>query len=585
MTTSTTPDLEHVIDSERYKIIKLIGRGCWGSVYSANDTLVGREVAIKVMDPTDIAKKQMQVRQLTEHDAMRKEALDLQPCNNVVPRTFEVDSKGTPFIVMAKYDKFFSDILNDPPFGRARKFGALGEEKPLKTSFFMSDIIDYFGDIINGVSEIHSVYGIAHCDIKPDNLAMDKSGKIAITDMGTSTFTSMGSSLAPRDNMGYVYTRSPVLFVDGEHPKKSADVFAVGSLLYRMFTGKYILQEEIDGAFKNGEEAVKDLMKGFVGKYHDNVIPPCDGTYLKLISKKIIMDEIPKEFRRFIKECVEERYSDGKQMKADFEMAVKQYHENRIEKNKFDEFKGKIKTEAKGCFIGGTMLAAAFVGFTWLAYIGKADFATKRDLETQIAKRIYNKSEAILEIEQPYNAIVPAKGPDAKLIYDNLLKMHQEKHKDDTLIDRIVTEWIKTADETCNSSDNKFGFVDGIDGIPERWRRITPEGRMSGGFVDNYYNEMLRELLPHYFAMNVVGENTIDLEDTLAATLLGSEKLNGAQKAANNFHFRNYITAKNRDGSYVIPENQQVFLKQLLYNISQKMPERVRIKSDSPQPE
>src|SRR5574341_2152789 len=214
------PDLEKVIDSDRYKIVGFLGRGCWGSVYEALD-LLGRTVAIKVIDPTDIAKRQMQKRNLDELAAMKNEALELQACANIVPRTFEFDKNGVPFIVMPKYEKFFSDVLANPPHKGATKWNAaLGEEKPLKTGFFVSDIIKISEDIINGLTEIHDTYNRAHCDIKPDNLAVDKNGKVVISDMGTSTYASFGMSASPRDNMGYAYTRSPKLFVNGAHPKK-----------------------------------------------------------------------------------------------------------------------------------------------------------------------------------------------------------------------------------------------------------------------------------------------------------------------------------------------------------------------------
>ncbi|HHE36401.1 MAG TPA: hypothetical protein ENL16_01135, partial [Candidatus Woesearchaeota archaeon] len=52
-------NLELLIDSERYELKELLGRGCWGVVYAAYDKILEEEVAIKILSPNQIGLEQM----------------------------------------------------------------------------------------------------------------------------------------------------------------------------------------------------------------------------------------------------------------------------------------------------------------------------------------------------------------------------------------------------------------------------------------------------------------------------------------------------------------------------------------------
>lgn len=126
MKTKTPPEIElegiigsgnngnghKVIDSNRFKLGGLIGRGTWGAVYAAHDNLLGEDVAIKVLDPTELAKELMKQRNINPQEAVKKEAAKPAACSNVVPRHLEEDKNGRLFIVMPKYDRFLSQELH-----------------------------------------------------------------------------------------------------------------------------------------------------------------------------------------------------------------------------------------------------------------------------------------------------------------------------------------------------------------------------------------------------------------------------------------------------------------------------------------
>lgn len=56
---------------------RYIAKGCWGVVYFAVDSLNGERVAIKVLDPTELAAEQMKARNIDEKKAMQGRRLSL----------------------------------------------------------------------------------------------------------------------------------------------------------------------------------------------------------------------------------------------------------------------------------------------------------------------------------------------------------------------------------------------------------------------------------------------------------------------------------------------------------------------------
>ncbi len=214
-----------MIDSPRYVPTgSVLGRGTWGVVIEARDTATGEMAALKVLQPTETARAQMRSRKITPFEALRNEG-DLSPCANIVPRTFEIDSRGTPFIRMPVYYDFLD---------RAIKRGDAKERA-----------IPYLEDIANGLYEIHSVRGRVHGDLKPDNIALGN-GKALISDLGTSTCASFGWTVSPRDNMGCAYTRAPECFRENSHPTSQSDVWAFGALASKLLTGEYPFEADLD---------------------------------------------------------------------------------------------------------------------------------------------------------------------------------------------------------------------------------------------------------------------------------------------------------------------------------------------------
>lgn len=297
--------LEEVINSTRYTLTGFLGRGCWGSVYSAKDNETGKDVAIKIIDPTDTALRQIIERDIDIKDALIKEGAqaELKPTSNVVPRKFEKDKKGTNFIVMPKYDLFLNDVLDDD-----------GQRRRLGQGITMEQILGFAKDLSNGISEFHTIHNSVHGDIKGDNLAIDEFCKLLLNDLGTSTLASYGlQSRSPRENMGEIKTRAPECFLKGSHPQKASDVWAFGSLFYRMLTGEYALETELALAPNPIE-------------YMQQTTP----SKLDGIMKKKIRKNIPKPIRNFLMHCLAanpyDRPRDGVELKKRFEESIQAYN-------------------------------------------------------------------------------------------------------------------------------------------------------------------------------------------------------------------------------------------------------------------
>ena len=525
--------------SDRYELKEIIGGGCWGVVCRGYDNELEKEIAIKLIAPDETGKKQMEERNIDLEKAAKKEAeqIELAACANIVPRKFELDDNKNPFIVMPLYNRFFSDIIDD--------------------EMGIPWIIKYARDIAQGIKEVHEL-GRAHCDLKPDNLAYDeKKDRVLITDFGTATYATFGRTESPRDNLGFLYTRAPELFKKNSHPSKSSDVYAFGNLLYKMFTGEYVFQKEIDELIgKNGIEDINDTMDEFFehNDYHD------------IAAERIEKSDIPDEFKNLIMNCINENYYNGDRLLDSLEKSIGEYEKNRIKKDISKEFRAELFRKFKRASLTAVGVATFVTLFAWMIYFApRPDYSQKTDFMAHAQEKGIDESNILFLREKEYD--VPE--PDKKRDYEELLYYHRDIRGGNSLADKIVDIWIKTAEERgymLNKGDN----------IHVRHVNLFREEHLAGSYP--YHSDMIKDLLGYAMKINAVG-NKVDLEDTLAVALLGVQKVREAQKAANSCDFDKYVNAK-INGEYVIPAEEQNFLKALANKVSQQIPQKVRLEQD-----
>lgn len=198
---------------KQYRILERIGAGGMGVVYKAEDTKLGRTVALKFLPPYALDSEEDRARFLIE--AQSAAALDH-------PNICTIHEIGEDaqhhFIVMAYVD--------GPSLKERLKEGPLDP----------AEAVNIAGQVAAGLSKAHEK-GIIHRDIKPANILLADGGLVKICDFGlakssiSKKVTRTGSTIGTAAYMSPEQARS-------ETVDKRTDVWSVGVILYEMLAGK-----------------------------------------------------------------------------------------------------------------------------------------------------------------------------------------------------------------------------------------------------------------------------------------------------------------------------------------------------------
>ena len=200
--------------SDRYQIIKSIGEGGMANVYLAYDTILDRNVAVKVLRG-DLATDEKFVRRF------QREALSASSLSN--PNIVEVydvgEDNGEYYIVMEYVEgKHLKNLL--------KKRGKLT----------VPEVIDIVLQITNGLSVAHDSY-IIHRDIKPQNILILDNGLVKITDFGIAVAMNATQLTQTNSVMGSVHYLPPEQ-ASGKGATLQSDIYSIGILMYELLTGK-----------------------------------------------------------------------------------------------------------------------------------------------------------------------------------------------------------------------------------------------------------------------------------------------------------------------------------------------------------
>jgi eukaryotic-like serine/threonine-protein kinase len=199
--------------ADRYRLVKPLGRGGFSEVWQAEDSVLGRAVAVKVFtapagQPDLVARFHREARTVA----------GLRHPNVVVVFDAGID-QDVPYVVM--------ELLAGPSLD-----GLLAQRGPLPAGLALG----YAEQAAAGLAAAHAA-GVVHRDIKPANLVLDSGDTLKVVDFGIASLAHASASLtASGTTVGTPAYLSPEQAA-GRPAEPRSDLYALGCVLYALLTG------------------------------------------------------------------------------------------------------------------------------------------------------------------------------------------------------------------------------------------------------------------------------------------------------------------------------------------------------------
>ncbi|MFL5980646.1 MAG: Stk1 family PASTA domain-containing Ser/Thr kinase [Gaiellaceae bacterium] len=209
---AVTDTLLNTLFDGRYRIVRKLGTGGMANVYLAEDEVLGRRVAIKILNDRHAGDDQFVER-------FRREAKNAASLShpNIVSIYDRGEAEGTYYIAMEYLD------------GRSLKELIVARgPAPVNVA------IEYARQILAAIRFAHR-HGIVHRDIKPHNVLVDGEGRLKVTDFGiaragVSQMTEAGSIIGTAQYLSPEQAK-------GAPVDQTSDLYSVGVVLYELLTG------------------------------------------------------------------------------------------------------------------------------------------------------------------------------------------------------------------------------------------------------------------------------------------------------------------------------------------------------------
>lgn len=212
MTDQSTPT--NLLIKGRYRLQEVIGQGGMAIVWRAEDTLLGRSVAVKIL-------RDQYARDPEFVERFRTEARSAASLNDPgVVSVYDVgEEDGRYFLVL------------ELVVGRDLK-QIIRDEAPLEPA----RAVQIAAGLARAVGQAHAI-GMVHRDIKPQNVLVTPDGRMKVADFGIARALSAAGMTAPGVVLGTVHYLAPEQAA-GQPATLASDVYSLGVVLYEMLTGQ-----------------------------------------------------------------------------------------------------------------------------------------------------------------------------------------------------------------------------------------------------------------------------------------------------------------------------------------------------------
>ena len=274
--------------NDRYEVIKTIGEGGMANVYLAEDTILNRKVAIKVLRG-DLSADEKFIRRF------EREALSVSNLSH--PNIVEVydvgEEDGEHYIVMEHIEgKTLKQLLKK------------------RDSLTLSEVIDIMTQLTDGISHAHESY-IIHRDIKPQNIMIEDDGKVKITDFGIAMALNATQLTQTNSVMGSVHYLPPEQ-ASGKNASIKSDIYSMGILMYELLTGTVPFKGDnaVEIALKHMKDKIPSIRK------QDPSIPQSvENILLKATAKNPRNRyDSAKEMHEDLLHCMDEEHANDKKI-------------------------------------------------------------------------------------------------------------------------------------------------------------------------------------------------------------------------------------------------------------------------------